>query len=207
MHSASRLFFDCSLALINDGLPTFFAFWIQPVSWRSLSSCDTMLASRGGSGSRYWLAAITCFCIFYWILKAERRTLGSSSTWKSTLYHEISAISAHADHDFAEDGHDASSPAEHTDLPPISKTHPQPTSSLSDGFPKLIWQTSNAEGVERWANETATWTKKNREWKYNLLSGQSVHNISLVVPSLIPMTVQMKAQQRSCTRTSATGLR
>lgn len=154
-----------------------------------MSSCDTMLASRGGSGSRYWLAAITCFCIFYWILKAERRTLGSASTWKSNLYNEISTTSTHTDHGFAEDEHHSSSPAEQPDIPPISKAHPQPTSPLSEEFPKLIWQTSNAEGVGRWANETATWTKRNREWKYNLLTGQSVHNIALATGYLTLITL------------------
>jgi mannosyltransferase OCH1-like enzyme len=148
------------------------------VSWPSLPSGDTMLGSRGGNGSRNWLAAIACFCIFYWILKAERHALSPASTWKSNVYNELPPSSAHANYGFAEDGHDATSPAEHSGFQAITKAHPQPTTSPSEEFPKLIWQTSNAEGVERWANESATWTEKNREWEYNLLSGQLAHNVS-----------------------------
>jgi mannosyltransferase OCH1-like enzyme len=130
-----------------------------------------MLASRRGNGSRYWLAAVTLFCIFYWILKAERHASGGASTWKSKFYNEVPATSTHTHHRFAEDEHEPLPQAGDIDFVPISKAHPQSTSPLSDEFPKFIWQTSNAEGVERWANATATWTKKNPEWEYNLLTG------------------------------------
>jgi mannosyltransferase OCH1-like enzyme len=130
-----------------------------------------MLSSRGGNASRYWLAAVTFFCIFYWILKAERHASRASSTWTSKFYNELPVTSKHTDHIFAEDEHESLPQAEDVDFMPITKAHPQSPSSLSDAFPKLLWQTSNAEGVERWAHETTTWTSKNPNWKYNLLTG------------------------------------
>jgi mannosyltransferase OCH1-like enzyme len=131
----------------------------------------TMLSSRGCNVSRYWLAAISIFCIFYWILKAERHAFPAASTFKSKFYDEVSITSTHNDDSFAEDGLESFPQTQGTDLVPISKARPQSPSSLSDEFPKLLWQTSNAEGVERWANKSATWTEKNPTWDYNLLTG------------------------------------
>ena len=133
-----------------------------------------MLSSRAGNGSRYWLAAVTFFCIFYWILKAERHASRSTSTWKSKFYNEVPTTSTTSEDIFAEDGHE-----EGNDFVPITKAHPHLPSSLSKEFPKLIWQTSNAEGVERWAHETATWTEKNPNWKYNLLTGKPARGIRM----------------------------
>jgi alpha 1,6-mannosyltransferase len=133
-----------------------------------------MLSSRVGNGSRYWLAAITFFCIFYWILKAERYASRSASTWKTKFYNEVPTTSPTSEDVFAEDGHE-----EGNDFVPITKAHPYLPSSLGKEFPKLIWQTSNTEGVERWANETATWTGKNPNWKYNLLTGKLARGTSV----------------------------
>jgi mannosyltransferase OCH1-like enzyme len=88
--------------------------------------------------------------------------------WKSSnSYNKVPATSATSEDIFAEDGHEGGN-----DFVPITKAHPHLPSSPSKEFPKLIWQTSNAEGVERWASETATWTGKNPNWKYNLLTGK-----------------------------------
>nr|KAK5432364.1 hypothetical protein LTR18_011121 [Exophiala xenobiotica] len=37
-------------------------------------------------------------------------------------------------------------------------------------FPRSIWQTSNAEGVERWREKSATWTNSNPEYKHTILT-------------------------------------
>jgi mannosyltransferase OCH1-like enzyme len=134
-----------------------------------------MLSSRAGNGSRYWLAAVTFFCIFYWILKAERHASRSASAWKSKFYNEVPTTSTTSEDIFAEDGHE-----EGNDFVPVTKAHPHLPSSLSKEFPKLIWQTSNTEGVERWAHETTTWTGKNPNWKYNLLTGKPACGIPYV---------------------------